>query len=186
MTKRIGLDMDGVIYNWFTNLRRTMCFEFGLDWRDCPHPTEWGVPWMTGEMWEWYYGHPKHIFFDGDPYAGAIDGVLDLCEIAEVSILTHGAPASKKWKRLWLASQGLEHREMHVFPTDGMKSSQICDIYIDDGLHNLEDLRVKRPNSRLILMDRPWNRHDSSFERVRGWKELVMSVEETIGGRLHG
>lgn len=177
MIERIGLDMDGVIYNWYINLKKLMVKEFSLDSRELKHPQEWGVPWMTDEMWDWYYAHPEEIFTLGEAYDNAVWGSMRLQDMTgNLSILTTARPGAEALKEKWLEAWSVDYDELIVGDLDWNKSEQECNLYIDDGLHNLEQIREEHPNADLILMDRPWNRHSDEFVRARGWQDLVQKV----------
>lgn len=174
MIGHIVLDVDGVIYNWFLRTREVICQAFNLRWQDCPHPGDWGMPWMTKEMWEFYDAHPELIFYGGKIHDGAREGIQELYDMTtKLTLLTHVPHGGRVHREAWLDENNLPYDELIMQDIHGDKSLVKGDLYIDDGLHNLERVHEVHPEAHKILMDRPWNRSNTTFLRARGWKDLV-------------
>lgn len=130
---------------------------------------------------------------------GAVEAIRTLLKKGDqFSILTGRPAASFKGSINWLSHFGLEKLPLlHVdkyarageFPqipgqpptlTVAEMDKMAFDVAIDDSPMAL-DLLAKRNSCRVLVFDRPWNRHyslSSNMRRVSDWKEILSLLPE--------
>lgn len=171
---RIGVDIDGVL--------RDLCDSLLVQYhKDFPnHEVEAITRWdlhhffPVGKMIYPYAFDvkAKEVFEDAEPYPGAYAAMVALKERGHEIIYVTTQPRGKEIHTLnWLLK--------HCFPYDGLVFTGIkditnCDVYIDDGPHNIKALRDA---GRLAFcFDQPWNRAVAG-ERVKSLQEFVEVVD---------
>ena len=172
---RIGLDIDGVLYQFSKTAQYMFAKKEGLKYRE-------DLPWddstwdcgRSDQDWEWLFSSDRadSVFRHGHLYSGAIEFVQGLDEIGDVHIITKRPKTGVQATLDFFSFEKLPLTGFHLIGLDEKKSDVKADIYIDDSLDNMNDL-VDHTGSRLVLMDRPWN---------QGWKR-----EEHLGkiGRVY-
>lgn len=180
---RIGLDIDGVVADWESNARRLLKEEFGVD---LPISTGWSSIFdsVPKEQWDWLWsesGGLHSLFLDCEPYPLAAYGVKLLREIGDVIIVTSVPRVSIEDRLDWLAYHRIFFDEFRVVDSMSEKSKVVplCDVYIDDSPVVVEDI-LNHTNARMILWDRPWNRHvisaNRGYYRVDNWDDAIRFV----------
>lgn len=163
MTLSIGLDLDGVVYDFVRAHRNyLMNTRDDLSVADLPEPSSWNVweHWQISRV-EWQQSFAagvaeRAIFTGGHRYAydGAIAAVRQLADAGHtIHVVTHRPPEAVALTAEWLAEVGLPFTSL-TFAKD--KSTVPVDVMIEDNVDNA--LAVVAAGSRAILMDRPWNR----------------------------
>jgi 5'(3')-deoxyribonucleotidase len=195
MTFTIGLDLDGVCYQW-DRTARYMIRQRILDRGETPDP---GLSWPS-ESWDWIQDHsPKAdwrwlwsggieagLFRYGHVVRGAMEGVRELAKLGSVVAITARPQSAVHDTLAWLSLffdkvplSGI------VIQSDGQKKSQVTpapDVYIDDGIHNYLDI-LGNTEAYIVQFVQPWNRLWSPREsdrgrwlRADGWPETVEKV----------
>jgi 5'(3')-deoxyribonucleotidase len=184
MTLRIGLDLDGVVYDFQGTFRYLMETHRGVVF---PGETDsWWSTWHSvneftekaDRDWAWTEGVEDHgLFRHGNVVRGAPDGVRELSKLGEVIVVTHRPATAARDTFAFIVGQGL--------PIDGVlvtrepKSSFDLDVYIDDGPHVLEELTDS--GKKAVVFDRPYNRGVPSTRNLRramGWADVPAMVKE--------
>lgn len=184
---RIGLDLDGVVYDYAANLSRLIVADGG---EPIPKDCGWFKP---AELWPPYFDNPRKVFFEGDPIPGAVEGchkLLGLCE--ELWLITAALPEAEVPKLDWLIKYGIEYDELIITSLDHEaepKSAFECDLYIDDGAHNIQEC-FYNTRAHLIIFEQPWNKtpemeqleadHPQRVFRARNWQEVIPIVERVV------
>lgn len=177
MRLRIGVDLDGVVYDFVAAFRRHLV-SVGHAPDELPEPEQW-------EMWEawglsqstWFEHFAAgiacgEIFGSGDPYPGAVAALSDLhARGHSIHIVTARGvhPAAVGLTSHWLAEHRIPYSTL-TFAAD--KTVIPCDIFIEDSVDNARAL-----GSAAVLMDRPWNRDAPGIERVPSWDGFLRAVE---------
>lgn len=188
---RIGVDIDGVMYQW-SKTARYMLREI---LPDSPY-TKAGPMGQEATSWDYISSNvaPKHwkwlwvegvrlgLFRYGHLYPGTIKAIRELAELGEVIVITHRPQQAVNDTLAWLSYQNLPLAGVHILTDQAPKSTvrPQCDAYIDDKMENCHDL-AKNTNARLVaLMDRTWNQTDEgrAVTRVRSWREFINLVEK--------
>jgi len=185
MTKpRFGIDLDGVVYNWSDTYRFLMRYYRGID---LPEPDSWDAfdEYISeaDRTWIWTEGVKHGLFRYGHLYKGSAEALLELARLVDLVVITH-RPANAMQDTLeWLAFQKFPAVEIHLLTSQQPKSAVPCDFYLDDGPHNIEELRLNRPHARIAMWRRPWNRNAYHFawsDKVRivtSWNEVIEWVK---------
>lgn len=181
--QRIGLDMDGVLYNWERAVRNLVMERTG---QEVPLSTSWDFLKQTigPETWRWVW-KPEQVvrmFSEGRAYPGAVAGALALRGLADqLYILTSGPFVSTSAKVGWLEKVGIRYNRFVRLEMGTPKTVVPCDLYVDDGPHVAEQVVRARFDTRLILVDRTYNREVEDHPRItraRGWAEVVRSAQK--------
>lgn len=180
---RVGIDIDGVVYDFAASLREYLYQHHGWDEGSCTPPTRW-------EFYEdWGLDLPSFIqmcsdgvaagfvFTHGSPYPGTHDAWHRIRAdghtihvITDRNIGHHGA--SEKATRAWL--------DLHDLPFDSLtftadKTVVKVDTMVDDKLANY--LAMRDAGVRTWLLDRPWNQdHLEHHQRVASLSEYATEV----------
>lgn len=191
---RIGVDLDGVCYQWDKTVRYmlrnvlpnspyTKDGPLGQPAAHWDHVEENVSP----EHWKWVWteGVRLGLFRHGHLYPGTIVAIRKLAELGDVVLITHRPKNAVTDTLAWVAFQQLPISGLHLLtngePKSGVKPQ--CDVYVDDKVQNCVDLALHVPGVRLVgLMDRPWNQHadfgSGPVRRVFGWQHFIDAVQE--------
>lgn len=179
---RIGIDLDGVCYEWQRTVMYMLRAYRGYSREQLSDVYKWtGWDWLKtqigeeDEKWIWTEGIEKGLFRYGHLYPGTIKALNELAKIGELVILTHRPRAAIQDTLDWLAFNKLPVAEVHVLFHQEAKSSIMpaCDIYLDDALHNVKDFE-RNTNGIALLWTRPWNMvTDEPFQRVTSWEQVI-------------
>ena len=193
MTFRIGLDLDGVAYDWDKTARYMMRQHYINTGR--PVPVELNIPaqswdWINYAVepddwkWLWTEGIAEGLFRYGHIVKGAIEGVQELNELGEVTVITSRPKAAVHDTLVWLSTM------FDKAPISGLviqterdqKKSDVVpvpDVYIDDALHNARDI-LELTKSEVVLFNQPWNTNSilehSRLTRANRWAEVIAEV----------
>jgi uncharacterized HAD superfamily protein len=169
----LGLDIDGVVYDFWTSARDVILRIFGLaiptDWPEWDGPKTYLRALGRADIWDWLWSREaalNGLYHLGNPYIGALDAVRRLSRKHDVVALT-SRPSFAAPQTLGWVSTALPTLSGVVVLGDRPKSSVTCDIYIDDAPHHVRDLDIDT-SARVLLVDRPWNTcvTDPSITRV--------------------
>ena len=186
---RFGIDIDGVIYRFADTANYLFKTHWGYDlgeWDNWDYPQKIVSP----EAWKWLWseGITKHgLFRYGSIYKGAREFLTNAAKISDIVVITSRPPLATLDTMQWLAYQQFPTNEVHIVrERSGQKKSDIvphCDIYLDDGPHNIEDY-YEKTDATILLIDRPWNQEkefDSAilggFTRVKTFDEVYKYLE---------
>lgn len=191
MRPRAGVDLDGVVYQWEPTARGLLHAHWGVE---ISESQTWGWiadrlverlgPALGKEATSWLYryeGAAAGLWRLGEPYPDAIEALQRLSVSHDVVIITKRPRVALVDTAEWLLRHGVFPMELIVQPPDDSrpKSSVLCDWYVDDRGANVDELSEHCPESRVFLMDRPWNQEPTSGERVFGWLDLLEKVRGT-------
>lgn len=185
---KLGIDIDGVVYDWEKTARFLLGWRFGYD---IPQSTEWDSieKAVKKDHWQWLWsaGVNKYgLFRHGDLIPGAIEAIVKLHHAGhEINFIT--ATPTKAGEK---ESEAIQDRQdwawFHFSKRLGangyklffekVKSKVDCDLYLDDKVENLKELT--QAGKTAVCFDRGWN--DVAVEcayRVFSWKGFVVLVE---------
>jgi uncharacterized HAD superfamily protein len=184
---RIGIDIDGTIYNFRDKLRDYIHETTG---RPLEEMSIEANTWLFFDD-QWGYSieeylafidqgvHDKEIFWRGEVYDNALWGVSELYRSGfEIVFITargyHGlVDQCKMATEYWLNSHGFPYHELII---DSDKTKYDLDILIDDAPEHFF-LRSQAGLDTLIY-DQSWNRDLHDSPRAIGWIEVVDFVKE--------
>lgn len=183
---RLGLDLDGVIYNFVDEFREYYSIEHGLDPEELSEVTRWEFyrDWgMTDEEYFIELGKAainSKVFTKGEPYPHAQEQILRLKELGfEIVIITARNVSNNpthmelihKNTAQWLIDQNIAFDELII---DNDKTRHNLDILVDDNIWNVEAQMLAGKTG--YVFDRPWNREENIYLRVMGWYDLVREM----------
>lgn len=107
------------------------------------------------EFWEWTRNGSGPGLFRNLPIFTDAKPALDrLSRNHDIVILTTKPPWANAETFSWIGEHAIPTREVHII---GDKWRVECDVYLDDGPHNLESLVSERPDRIVCRFIRPWN-----------------------------
>lgn len=172
---RIGLDLDGVVYNFMDELKIALfgstkvsdpvCWEA---WKD------WNISKERFDRSMLFAVKYKKLFSAGKPYDGALNFIRNMRMNGHtIHFITDRArwPEALTQTAHWLEEHKVEHdsltftKKKHLVETD---------FYVDDKPENCRDVAMHVPDTKVFLMDRPWNEgHNADYyTRINDLKEL--------------
>ena len=202
---RFGCDIDGVIYRWDDTARYILQSKFGIDYLG-DRSQSWDdihdrlIAHGDENKWKWLWsdGITKHgLFRYGSIYKGAREFLTSVAEKCDIVVITSRPPLATLDTMEWLGYQRFPTQEVHIVrDRTGQKKSDIvphADVYLDDGPHNIADLLEKTTDSRVMIMDRPWNQKfvpstngtATTFHRVTTWNQAIEIIDQEYE-RLNG
>ena len=183
---RVGLDLDGVCYDFDGAYRFLIEEHFGIA---IPRPsTEWDFAskWLrenghSEEVWKWLWNQGVHhgLFRHGHVLKGAVRAAHALDRAGhEVVVLTSRPKTARADTLMWLGFHNFPVGEFHLLPHQPKSAVRPhCDVYIDDSAANAADL-IRNTNATVLLWDRPWNQNtrlpmNERLEIVYDWNRVI-------------
>lgn len=177
---RVGVDLDGVVYDFAEGLRTYLC-ESGIGVaEDYPPTTRWEFYHDWGLTLEEFLRHCADgveagiIFFHGDPLPGAREA-FDMLRAAghTLHIVTDRSfgNASECNTSNWLRMHGLKFDSL-TFTRD--KTCVRLDTMVDDKIENYDALDEE--GVAVYLLTRPWNEREDTRHRVSNILEYAELV----------
>lgn len=184
MTKvaRVGIDLDGVCYDFAGALRYYLVSEHGFSAEAMPEPTcwefysnDWNI--TSGEFVSFCDAgvNAGVIFTHGDPIEDAANQLRRLRAaghtihiITDRSFGANDGEASREATKAWLRLHGIPYDTLD-FTAD--KTSVPTDVMIDDKVENVDALILADCDA--LLLDRPWNRDGRHRDRVVSLEKFV-------------
>jgi len=178
---RLGVDLDGVLYNFEKTARFLLGWHFGYD---LPTSNKWDFIKANVKKahWEWLWTHgvaEYGLFRHGHCHKGALEGLRHLRGMGHALIIITSRPKSAQGDTIsWLAYHNIAPSEVHILGPDISKSSvSQCAVYIDDHPEHIKDLEVIYPDSLCLLMSRAWNTGYTFGVRVKDWRAVLVHVK---------
>jgi FMN phosphatase YigB (HAD superfamily) len=180
---RVGIDLDGVVYNWHASLRQQIMLSTGRPASDFPEPEAWSFWEAWGLTLDEFIDHCEAgvnngiIFSWGYPFDGVRDALLRIKEAGHtIHVVTDrraGDPGvAARATASYLSLHGLPYDSL-TFASD--KTIVRLDLMVDDKLENYDALDAA--GVAVYLMDRPWNQADDrERHRVQSMGEFADAV----------
>lgn len=184
MTRRLGLDLDGVCYCWSDTAALLIRYHHGIE---VGPSTSWNHIWerVPTHVWDWLWadGVKKHgLFRHGNSYPGTFEALDELSASGWDIVVLTCRPTSALVDTLdWLAYHRIPTREVRVLGEEGPKSSVPCDLYVDDNPANIADTVSV---GRSLLWTRSWNVNEDittlgpRASRVETWRDVLRVAKE--------
>lgn len=166
---KIGIDIDGVLYDFVTSIHAYAERKLG---RTLPRNfdrwgfffDEWGLDWLAFCQLMEDGCAEGELYHRGELAEGAADVIRMLAKLGhEVIFATARGAYAEAATRAWLDSHGLYH-ELVVAAED--KTTLGLDVLLDDSPANIEAARAA--GIRGVTFDQPWNRHVEG-DRAYSW-----------------
>lgn len=184
---RIGIDLDGVVYQW-TKTARYMLREIlpnspytkdGPLGQEC---TEWDYIKHNvspeHHKWLWNQGIELGLFRHGHLFPGSIKALRTLDRLGDLVAVTQRPERAVSDTYAWINFHQLPFREVHILHGGSKAAVRPCDAFIDDKPANCEELREAWPTALICMPDRPWNRDATppGTVRVHTWDDFINLV----------
>lgn len=169
---RVGIDLDGVCYDFAASVREYLCNTAGVADADaCPDPTrwefyeDWGLD-LPAFLDAFHAGVDAGVIFShGDPHPNVAEAFRWIKAAGHsIHIVTDramGQPgSSERATAAWLNRHGLTFDSL-TFTSD--KTVVNLDVMVDDKLENYYALEAAGVKS--YLLTRAWNQHDAHPRR---------------------
>lgn len=175
---KIGLDLDGVVYDFTESLRYYVVTHKGLVREKLTDAQCWD---FFTHQWGWtlqeFLSHAAEgvdagvIFKYGEPLPGSLEGIQALRDSGHtIHVVTDRkfGNLSKHNTVEWLDQFNIQYESI-TFAAD--KTVLDLDVFIDDRDKNYWDLT--EVGKRCLLFNQPWNSHVETEDRVNSWDEVV-------------
>lgn len=185
---RIGIDLDGVVYDFITDsiraVRRFCELADVLELMRNPPPVtrwnffeDWGLD--SKEFWRIIEKGvaDEVVWWHGEPVEGAVETVNALGEVGhKIHVVTNRSGAEEATVA-WLNKVGL-HYDAVTFTAD--KASVRLDVLLDDYAVNLAE--VARAGVIPVRFAQPWNDHADQFPTVACFDEFASLIGSIADG----
>lgn len=182
-TVRIGLDLDGVIVDWGSNVIRLLNERKGYNIPMQEWP-EWN--WLEHnikpEDWKWIWSH-EGVLVEGyataKPFDGAHKFAKALRALGDIVILTSRPEgtwtASIKW---WKQHMFFTPAGYNFFRSGKEKSAVWCHYFVEDNLDNAKSYAANG-FTHVFLLDKKYNQGDTGVgvERVFSYDEIIERIK---------
>jgi 5'(3')-deoxyribonucleotidase len=177
---RLGIDLDGVVADFNEGWMGRYNAERGTDltpamvdhWDAMVELTHFD---SGRDFWRWARnGDGPGLFRDLPMYPDALPALKRLWRNHEIVIITTKPHWAVSETYAWLADNAIPTREVHI---TGRKWTVDCDIYLDDGPHNLESLVVERADRTVCRFVRPWNKPVPGAVDIYDWDTFETLVD---------
>lgn len=181
---RVGIDLDGVCYDFAASLRRYLWGWHRFEESACPEPTrwefyeDWGLS-LKDFLRMCHEGVDAGVIFTwGNPFPGVTEALSALRRaghtlhvVTDRSFGSNGR--SEAATRSWLDRHRLPFDSI-TFTSD--KTVVRADYFIDDKIENYDALHAA--GVEVYLFDRPWNQANGHpRDRVSSFAEFVEKVK---------
>jgi len=176
---RLGIDLDGVVADFNAGWMSRYNDENGTDlspdmvtsWNAMLDLTEFS---SIGEFWVWARNDGGPGLFRTLPvFDEARESLWRLSVDHDIVIITTKPRWANAETFCWLGDNNIPTREVHILEE---KWRVDCDVYLDDGPHNLESLVVERPNRIVCRFVRPWNDAVPGVVDIDNWQQFESLV----------
>jgi 5'(3')-deoxyribonucleotidase len=178
---RLGIDLDGVVANFNEGWMQRYNKERGTNltpdlvdhWDAMVQLTEFE---SGRDFWQWARnGQGPGLFRHLPVYPDAVPALERLSHNHEIVIITTKPRWSISDTYAWIADNRIPTKEVHI---TGRKWTVDCDIYLDDGPHNVESLALERPDRTVCRFVRPWNEPVAGAIDVDSWDTFETLVNK--------
>jgi 5'(3')-deoxyribonucleotidase len=178
---RLGIDLDGVVANFNAGWMNRYNDEHGTElvpemvktWDTFVALTHFE---SNSEFWEWARNDGGPGLFRNLPiFPEALESLKRLSRNHSIVIITTKPHWANAETFAWIAESGVPTREVHI---TGHKWKVDCDVYLDDGQHNLEALVDKRPDRTICRFIRPWNKPLQGVVDIDSWDTFEALVDK--------
>lgn len=178
---RLGIDLDGVVADFNAGWMRLYNEDFNSDlkpemvqtWDAFVSLTKFN---SSREFWEWARRDGRAGIFRHLPlFPDALQSLGRLSNDHKIVIITTKPPWAVPETYAWIADNRLPTNEVHI---TAKKWEIDCDVYLDDGPHNLEALVAKRPDRTVCRFVRPWNDPVTRVVDVDSWTAFEALIKD--------
>jgi uncharacterized HAD superfamily protein len=181
----VGIDIDGVIRNIFDPL--ISYWEDMHDGQVMPMSKWTDVnlhKYFNCKREEldkfWHHNYAEEIYnFSAYPYPKAVTALQKIAKLHDIILLS--AQMSRKSIAAtvdWLHKYNIPYKELHFTNYYEGKGAVDCNVYTDDSPIQYEKILEYNKNSRVWLIDRPWNQLVKTFWRFKNLEEVYRELKK--------
>lgn len=188
---RIGVDLDGVLYQWDATARWLLNWKFGVEIGESKH-WDYILECVSEQQWKWLWqadeegGIGRGLFRYGHCFKGSFEALRELDQLGDIAIITHRPKTAIVDTMDWLSFCKVPASEVHLIYRREPKSSikPDCDIYVDDKASNCIDL-AENTDGLVCLWSRPWNEGKQKnlakdIAVISSWQEFIDLAKEKV------
>jgi len=172
---RIGIDLDGCVYNWGDTVRYMIKKYHNIDLEESTHwnYVEENVP---PEVWKWLWseGVDLGLFRYGSLIKGSVEGLRELSVLGDLEVVTHRPRGALQDTLRFIANLPDVFAGVHFLTSQEPKSVVGCDVYLDDALHVIDE--VFNAGKQAVIFDQPWNQQNDWAFRAHGWDKVGNAI----------
>jgi uncharacterized HAD superfamily protein len=190
MKLRVGLDVDGVIFDFVSafreqaqNLLGRKFPKFSSDWEFGNwnlNPAEWDKLWGSVRDSHNWFENEKPINKKTVEYVKRLDSISELCFITN-RMPTQGASVLRQTQEQ-LFYLAIDFPTVLVRRDKGPAVAGLeLDVFVDDYIENLRRVEECSPNTKLFLVNQTYNENleiPGTWTRVDSLKEVLKYVKE--------
>ena len=185
---KIGIDVDGVVYNFVSAFRELAIQTFGKDFSVFSSDwdfSNWGLsPEEYKHLWTRVRNSVDWFLENEKPYSFAVESLSRLKDHELYFITTRASTQGDtvlRQTQLQLNRLGIEFPTVIVRSDKGPVVAGLgLDFYVDDYVENLKRAEKCSPNTKLFLVNQTYNKDLSvpdSWTRVNTLKEFAERIE---------
>lgn len=182
---RIGVDLDGCVYDFASDFRKWVHQSTGKPWSELPEATEWRFYESWGMTTQDYLDSlaagcmDGRVFYDGDPIPDALTELRYLADKGhELHIVTNRMFEGARENTLhWLGLWRVPFTSLTFSPD---KTVVPVDVFIEDNVENAAALLAA--GTPVALFDQPWNRGFDDAVRCEGWSAVATYCQAVGNG----
>jgi 5'(3')-deoxyribonucleotidase len=178
---RLGIDLDGVVADFNEGWTSRYNAEFGTSYTP-DMVTTWNAMTALGafasddDFWAWARNDDGPGLFRHLPLIEGAKEALDRLAINNDIVIITTKPAWAAPETFeWIGENQLPTSEVHITYRKWLVD---CDVYLDDGPHNLEALVVERPDRTICRFVQPWNETVEGAIDIDGWDTFETLVDK--------
>jgi 5'(3')-deoxyribonucleotidase len=185
---RIGLDCDGVLYNFDQYVRDQIAARLDIHIHEA-YVSHWhAISNYSPEVRRCFEAvmSEEPCWYAGNPYAGALESTQRLAAVSDVYVVTHVPPQFMDARVRWLQVNGFPVKDVIVGRDKWRSVQQLAlDTLIDDNFDNCDDV-ARNCYTPAFLVERPWNAGMPLHELVtRGPLELAVERIEKLASQVY-
>lgn len=175
---KLGIDLDGVVYNFVEDARNCIAAYKGIDPTTLPVAESWNFYniWKISrnEFWDAITQGAKNgtMWANHPPIEGSIESLELLRDKGHTIHICTSRAGVEVETHAWARSIKLPY---DTFTISSDKTIVNVDLFLDDFEVNWRELTDA--GIPCVLFDQPWNRHVTEAERVLDWEHFVKYVE---------
>jgi 5'(3')-deoxyribonucleotidase len=191
MRLNIGIDIDDVVTNFKHDFITFYNNSHGKE-IDAENIKDWNftrtlMGLETGERVNAAYNHFTQIggFRNATPIPGAVDALQNLQQSHNLYFISARMSRGISDTYRWFVENKIGIDRMFFDREKGWHAQRIpLHVFVDDAIHNLDDISVANPDTKLILFDNSWNRANHIYTRARNWEEIREHINTEVEARF--
>ena len=176
---RIGLDIDGVVYNWHWSMYRHFIENKGFEGTQREF---WDYIWTLPKDVQQYYVRLPFLYNDTTPTADVLEYVPKLAELGEIYYISARPEEAETTTRKFFNSYNFPFKENVIFTDDKPSYVRLLkiDFFLDDRPKHVDELKGLT-NVYLFKAVHNWRERDMYepiINSIKEYYELIRSFKK--------